>query len=124
MHHVGLHHSAQMPTPLTDHEMVSHLMQIFVEALAICHETTDDNDMHTVCSFQLLLGCVPLPHTSTFLTSMYYGICPSSLETHKTQEIGTRNKGKAFRFKSLIYICFSCSNLDPRVWLRIEYCQN
>ncbi|CAK9062550.1 unnamed protein product [Durusdinium trenchii] len=35
MHHVGLHHSAQMPTPLTDHEMVSHLMQIFVEELAI-----------------------------------------------------------------------------------------
>lgn len=35
MHHVGLHHSAQVPTPLTDYEMVSHLMQVFVEELAI-----------------------------------------------------------------------------------------
>lgn len=35
MHHLGLHHSAQAPTPLTDYDMVSHLMQIFVEELAI-----------------------------------------------------------------------------------------
>ncbi|CAJ1373738.1 unnamed protein product [Effrenium voratum] len=34
-HHIGMHQSAALPAPNTDYDLVSHLMQIFMEELAI-----------------------------------------------------------------------------------------